>query len=225
MDPITEITESTFNAVAQLRRVDPDRVSMPEVLHQQLCTFVEQAARGARKAGMSQQDAEDIRYALVALIDETVLSRGGALRETWLPRTLQLRFFNENVAGEAFFTRLDKLRGDRPRAPVLRVYYLCLLFGFAGKYRVRGGEVELADLIDEVRSELARAGELHDAEDLSPRGPRPYEALADSRRNLLVWWLSVAGAAAAVLLYLSLKLSLTHQASQFVEKLVAISGL
>jgi type VI secretion system protein ImpK len=225
MDPITELTEATFNAVSQLRRLDGNQVGMPEVLHQQLCTFVEQAARGARKAGMAQEDAEDIRYALVALVDETVLGRGGALRDMWLPRTLQLRFFNENIAGEAFFQRLQKLRGDRNRVPVLRVYYLCLLFGFAGKYKVRGGEVELADLIDEVRAELKRAGELHEGEDLSPRGPRPYESLADSRRNALVWWTCIVAASASVLLYLFLKLSLTHESTQFVERLAAITGL
>src|SRR5688572_11709420 len=115
MDRVTEITEAVFNALAQIIVMDPDAVPMPEMVHQQLTIYVEQAARSATKAGFSQSDADDIRYALVALIDETMLARGGALREFWLPRVLQLRYFNENVAGEAFFQRLESIRRDSSR--------------------------------------------------------------------------------------------------------------
>jgi type VI secretion system protein ImpK len=204
--------------------MDADSVPMPEMVHQQLTIYVEQAARSASKAGFSQSDTDDIRYALVALIDETMLQRGGALREFWLPRVLQLRYFNENVAGEAFFQRLESVRKDPNRREVLRVYFLCMLFGFQGQYRIRGGQVELADIMDRVRDDLSRSNHLNGDLPLSPRGPRPAEPIADSRRNLLLVWVSLVAATASVLLYIGLKLSLVSQVTQLAESIAALAG-
>ena len=224
MDRVTEITEAVFNALSQIIVMDSDSVPMPEMVHQQLTIYVEQAARSASKAGFSQSDTEDIRYALVALIDETMLQRGGALREFWLPRVLQLRYFNENVAGEAFFARLDSIRKDPNRRDVLRVYFLCMLFGFQGQYRIRGGQVELADIMDRVRDDLQRSNILNGDLPLSPRGPRPTEPIADSRRNLLLVWVSLVAATASILLYIGLKLSLVSQVTQLAESIAALAG-
>jgi type VI secretion system protein ImpK len=224
MDRVTEITEAVFNALSQIIVMDADSVPMPEMVHQQLTIYVEQAARSASKAGFSQSDTDDIRYALVALIDETMLQRGGALREFWLPRVLQLRYFNENVAGEAFFQRLESIRKDPNRREVLRVYFLCMLFGFQGQYRIRGGQVELADVMDRVRDDLHRSNQLNGDLPLSPRGPRPVEPIADSRRNLLLVWVSLVAATASVLLYIGLKLSLVSQVTQLAESIAALAG-
>jgi type VI secretion system protein ImpK len=224
MDRVTEITESMFNALAQIERMDSSSTPMPELLHQQLSTYVEQCARAGSKLGFSQRDIDDIRYALVALADEIVLGRGGPLREFWLPRMLQLRFFNENVAGDGFFDRLDALMKDSTRIDALKVYYLCLMFGFHGKYKVRGGEIELADTADRVRDVLSRAKALATETNLSPRGARPYEAIADGRRNQLLVWLSIAAAVSSVLLYVWLRLTLVDDAERLVEALVAIVG-
>ncbi len=224
MDRVTEVTEAVFNALAQIQRMDPESTPMPEVIHQQLSTYIDQGMRGATRLGFSQQDIDDMRYAIVALTDETVLQKGGALRDFWLPRLLQLRYFNENLAGEAFFHRLEAVRRDPHRLEVLRVYYLCMLFGFHGQYRVRGGQIELADILDRVRDELARAKQIPSELALSPHGPRPYEPMADAQRNLLLVWLSVVAASASVLLYIGLKLSLINQATLFIERLVSLSG-
>lgn len=223
MDRVTEITEPVFNALTHIIVMEGESVPMPEMVHQQLTIYVEQAARSALKLGFSQNDTDDIRYALVALIDETMLQRPGELREFWLPRVLQLRYFNENVAGEAFFERLNSIRKDSARRDVLRVYFLCLMFGFQGQYRIRGGQVDLADIIDRVRDDLLRANLLNGDLPLSPR-PRPLEPIADSRRNLLLVWVSVVAATASVLLYIGLKLSLVAQVARLAETITALAG-
>lgn len=225
MDRITEITESLFNTLAQIERMDEGSTPMPELLHQQLSTHVEQCARGGSKLGFSQRDVDDIRYALVALADEVVLNRGGPLRDFWLPRMLQLRFFNENLAGEGFFDRLKQLSDDSTRIDTLKVYFLCLMFGFRGKYRVRGGELELSDVTDRVRDALVRAKVLTTETALSPRGPRPYEAIADSRRNMLLVGLSVVAAISSVLFYFGLRLHLVRDAERLVERLAGLAGV
>ncbi|HEX2679417.1 MAG TPA: DotU family type IV/VI secretion system protein, partial [Polyangiales bacterium] len=205
--------------------LDQGETPMPELLHQQLATYIEQAARTGSKLGLSQRDVDDIRYALVALADEVVLNRGGALREFWLQRRLQLRFFDESNAGEGFFERLKGLLGDSTRTEAKKAYYLCLMFGFQGKYRVRGGEIELADITDRVRDELIRAKAMTTETALSPKGPRPYESIADGRRNLLLVWLSVTAAVSSVLLYIGLRLQLMNNAERLVERLSALVGM
>lgn len=224
MDRVTEVTEAVFNALAQIQRMDPDSTPLPEVIHQQLSTYIDQGMRAATRAGLSQSDVDDMRYALVAMTDETVLQKGGPLRDFWLPRLLQLRFFGENVAGEAFFHRLSAIQGDPARTDVLRVYYLCLLFGFHGQYRVRGGQIELADITERVRDELTRRKAIPLELPLSPRGPRPYEPIADARRNWLLISLSIAAAVSSFVLYAWLKLSLLDQTTRFVERVSALTG-
>lgn len=224
MDRVIEATEGVFNGLAQIQRMDPSAAVMPELIYQQFSTLVEQAARTATRMGFSQQDADDIRFALVALTDESMLKKGGSLRDYWLPRPLQLRYFNENIAGEAFFSRLETVRRDATRTEVLRVYYLCLLFGFRGQYAVRGGQSDIAEMIEAVRDELVRHKAIASDVPLSPEGARPYEPIADARRNSLLIWISVASAAASVIVFLWFKLSLDSHASQLVERMAALTG-
>lgn len=224
MDRITEITEAVFHALLQLQRSDAVSMPAPELIHQQMCTYLEQGTRLGSKLGVAQQDLDEIRYALAALVDESILTKGGPLREFWLSKLLQLKYFGENVAGDMFFERLTVLRRDPSRVEILKVYYLCLMFGFRGKYRVRGGELELLDVIDAVRNELVRARAIPSDSTLSPNGNRPYEAIADHKRNSLLVWISLASASFSALLYVWLRLSLVDRADQLVQRLSGLIG-
>src|SRR4029077_6207562 len=123
----------------QLRQLDAEVRPNPETLHRRLRGMIDGLRSRATAAGYGAQDVQDICYALVALADEIALEKSGPLRDYWMSRLLQLHYFNENVAGENFFVRLETVRNDSRRIEVLRVYYLCLMFGFLGRFRVRGG--------------------------------------------------------------------------------------
>ena len=110
-------------------------------------------------------------YALVALTDEVAINTPEPLRSYWMSQPLQLHYFGENVAGEGFFARLQALLSDGRRIEVLRVYHLCLLFGFQGKYGFPGGDVELLRIADGVRNLLERNLEVPD--ELAPAASRP----------------------------------------------------
>ena len=71
----------------------------------------------AREAGVRPDDVADITYAICALADELALGVPGAMQQYWMYNLLQLRYFNENVAGENFFHRLQALRAD-PELPI-----------------------------------------------------------------------------------------------------------
>ena len=96
MDRLNEITKDSFAAISQLRGIT-GAVS-PDALQRRIIGYIEKLRTDAREAGLSERDANDIGYALVALIDEVALSKPDPLRGFWLSRSLQMHFFGENVA-------------------------------------------------------------------------------------------------------------------------------
>jgi type VI secretion system protein ImpK len=220
MDAINQITADCFNAITQLRDIEGPGVS-PEAIHDRLVGYVEAARSSARERGHSQKDADDIAYALVALIDEIAMSKPDPLGGYWMSQALQLRFFNENLAGEGFFNRLHELRRDPRRADVLRVYYQCLLLGFQGKYSVRGGDLELMRLIDSLRPEVERQIEAPDP--LAPAGLAPDMAeLQRARRNPLLW-VALGVCALAIAVFIGLKVSLNKSVADLNDRVEELS--
>lgn len=184
MDRINWVTSDSFNAISQLARVRDHQAIDPSLVHTRMKTFLEAMAKRSREAGFSEQDTRLTVYAITALADEVAMATAGSLRDHWSTRPLQLVLFGENVAGERFFEHLDSVRGVATQVDVLRVHYLCLLFGFRGRYGVRGAEVPLTDLVDSVRAQLGRTLSLPDA--LSPDGARPEQGLVGAARRLPV---------------------------------------
>ena len=216
MDRVNEVTKEVFNALAQIRRADDRAQPMPEMLYQRMRSFIDRAMRRAGELGFSQQDIQDIGYALVGLTDELVMSKGGELRDYWLPRSLQLQLFNTNVAGEGFFNNLQNLRHDPSRMEVLKVYYLCLLFGFQGQYRVRGGEIELASIVEDVGALLTRAGMIGETA-LAPHAAQVLLRAGGVRSHMPLVWISLAAVVVSLGIYFGLKFSVGSQADDLVE--------
>lgn len=220
MDRIHEITRESFNAVLQLRQLEDPALPDPKLLHQRLRGFIDAMFQRGAQAGFTREDVDDIAYAIVALADEVVLSKTDAIREYWIPNLLQLHYFKENVAGEAFFTRLETVRRDPRRIEVLRVYYQALAFGFQGRYRVRGGELELLTLTETLQRDLAR-GRRYEGEVLSPSGERPDEAVARGGRAGPLLGISLGAMGLALLLYFGLRVNVSASAASAVEQLSA----
>jgi type VI secretion system protein ImpK len=220
MDRINGVTGECFNAIAQLRQLDESALPAPEALHRRMRGFVDAMMQRAAQAGFSREDVNDIAYAVVALVDEVALSKSEGVRQFWVGQQLQLLYFQENVAGEGFFTRLEAIKRDPRRHEVLRVYALVLLFGFQGRYRVRGGELELMNLADEIQRTIGRA-RAHDSETLSPQGEPPEVRRAGKGGRGVVLYAAGAAAAAAVALVLVLRIWLGSSVSSVVERISA----
>lgn len=215
MDVVNQITADCFNAMAQLRDLDGP-VGSPEIIHERLCGFIESMRERARAQGMSQADADTAAYAIVALCDEIAMGKPEPMRGFWMTRPLQLQFFQETLAGEGFFQRLSDLRRDPRRADVLRVYYQCLLFGFQGKYSMRGGEIELLRIIDALRPEVERSIEVPDR--LAPAGEPPDEPLVRASRRNPFLWIALGVFATAIGVFISLRVSLNHQVTEIRDR-------
>lgn len=77
-----------------------------------------------------------IKYALCAFVDEHIINSDWSGKSAWLAKPLQVQHFAENLAGEEFFYKLDRMRRDYASYKyVIYIYLLCLNFGFKGHYR------------------------------------------------------------------------------------------
>ncbi|HET9711051.1 MAG TPA: type IVB secretion system protein IcmH/DotU [Pyrinomonadaceae bacterium] len=123
-----------------------------------------QLDQSGRSLRCPAEQIDAIKFALVAFIDETVLSPSNdfPLRKEWEQLPLQLEYFGEHLAGVKFFERLDALlqQADDEGVDVVEVYYLCLLLGFKGKYNFYLLEEQLVSAIGNVAEYLRRAGRL-----------------------------------------------------------------
>lgn len=223
MDRVTDVTRDCFSRVFQLRRLGAGSAVRPETLLQQMRRGIDDLLEKAGEEGFNQADAQDIAYALVALIDEVALTQGEAIRDYWMRNLLQFHYFKENQAGDGFFERLEQVRADPNREEVLRVYYLCLLFGFQGRYHVRGGEAERMDLLDRLAREVGRTRRV-DTDVLAPRAVAPSEGLSFAGVDRRMVFAAAGAVLLAVLLFGGLKLGLAHDASGLAQLASASQG-
>jgi type VI secretion system protein ImpK len=91
----------------------------------------------AKLLGYSSEINQLAFFAVVSLLDESVLRLQSPALADWAQRPMQEEMFGHNRAGEVFFDNLATLfsRQDSPEtADCLEIYSLCLLLGFRGKY-------------------------------------------------------------------------------------------
>jgi type VI secretion system protein ImpK len=215
MDVVNQVTSECFNALTQLRELDGP-VGSPDLIYNRLSAFVEKMREKARELGMSERDANDIAYAIVALCDEIAVDKPEPMHSFWIGKQLQYKFFDDQLAGEGFFNRLQELRRDGRRAEVLRVYYQCLLLGFQGKYSIRGGEAELLKIMDSLRPEVERQIEIPDH--LSPNGEAPDEPLVRSSKRNPFLWIALGVFAVAIAVFIGLRVSLDRQVADISDR-------
>jgi type VI secretion system protein ImpK len=105
-------------------------------------------AIGAAEAEATQRGyaADDVRlatFAVVALLDESILNSNNPLFADWPRMPLQEELFGVHTAGEMFFNCIDRLMAKNDAghaADVLEIYALCLLLGYRGRYSLSGQE-------------------------------------------------------------------------------------
>jgi type VI secretion system protein ImpK len=107
-----------------------------------LTAYFKDFERTCLSHGKPAEAVEQAKYALAAFIDETIINSESPCRENWIEAPLQSVFFNDNLAGENFFKRMETMLPDLKRhLDVIEVYYLALALGFQGRYRLSGPEV------------------------------------------------------------------------------------
>jgi type VI secretion system protein ImpK len=97
----------------------------------------------ATRNGYAPDDVRLATFAVVALLDESILNSNNPLFADWPRMPLQEELFGLHTAGEMFFNCIDRLMAKNdagPTADVLEIYALCLLLGYRGRYSISGQE-------------------------------------------------------------------------------------
>ena len=97
------------------------------------------AEQEGRAAGYDPKDVQMAVFAVVALLDESVLNAGQPALAEWARQPLNQELFGTHMAGEWVFQNVDQLlaRSDTPAlADLLEVHQLIFLLGFRGRYGV-----------------------------------------------------------------------------------------
>lgn len=213
---LPDLCAETLSFVLQLRRVeDPGDA---DELRRKIGELFRELESQARQSGIAEGEVALGKYALAALIDETILTSRWQIREGWSGNPLQLEYFNDFAAGEEFYSKLEHLRhsSDRAKVDVLEVYYLCLALGFRGKYGgIEGMEKTrslLKDLAEEIRLARGRGTAL------SPESVPP-DQLPAMVKTLPVWAIAVGCAALLLVVYVLLSSILGGKATGVLEAL------
>lgn len=103
--------------------------------------LLEQFKQHCVLAGVQAALVSDAVYALVALIDESILHSAWPGKEAWSHHLLQVMLFSERLGGVHFFHKIESLKGmsDCP-VEILELYHACLCVGFQGQYRFEHSE-------------------------------------------------------------------------------------
>lgn len=193
----------------------------PEKLRAQLLDMFYQANQAGGDMGIPKETLRLARYALAAYLDEMVMSSHWPQKQQWPSISLQSELFSTDVAGQGFFQNLEEIsRGYPLNTDLLELYYLCLVLGFEGKYKLQGRE-QLKALIQEMGRDIQ-----------AKRGEVPSLSLGETSRGVtngeaqigkIPWILGAGATALAIVLYVVLAINITWDAEAVKANLQAMA--
>lgn len=176
----------------------------------------------AHANGIGPEDAHEMQYALVALLDEILVHANWPGRLDWYRSPLQLVYFRENTAGENFFRRATAFAAQPHRAHVLLIYYYCLALGFRGRHGASDG-AGLAQAYEAIGAALEP--HLEPCDPLSPHGEPTDRGGGLLRAEAPVIRIGLAFAAISLVLFLVLRVTLSIQLSRTTDRMHSYSSV
>ena len=132
-ETIGTICADIFIIICKMK--DQQDLGTPESLRKLLKEYLRIFETNCRSIHIDSAIIESTKYALIALIDETVLSIPGECAEYWMTKPLQYELWGDILAGEKFYEHLDRLLQDPEKYfDAIEIFFLCLSLGFSGKY-------------------------------------------------------------------------------------------
>jgi type VI secretion system protein ImpK len=205
------------NILTGIVRIQAGRQPLTDVetFRRRMRAALQEVEREASAAGYGSAEFRDAEFAVVAFLDEGILSSKEPKAEEWRKKPLNIELFGQAVAGDVFFDKLleiERRRDSAQLADLLEVYLMCLLLGFEGRFAppLRG---EAFRIMERLRSRIQsiRGGmdfKLSPPMEFHTETPVTPPASGDWR-----WW--VLGAIAGVLLlFLVYKWSLSWRTEQ-----------
>ena len=174
------------------------------VFRDKIRELINQIEIKAQKSAVPTAEIDHTKFALIAFVDECVITSDWDQREDWIANPLQMEIYGRFDAGDQFFTRLETfLQNPGANAAVTGVYYTCLGLGFKGRYAI-DGEEELSLLISKTNDALKKTV-VSIPETLSPSAV-PEKSARSSDTKFLSWYLGFGTILLALVFYLIITL-------------------
>lgn len=141
-NPLIEAAKPIFMLVGTMQQTI-SQLSTDGLIHK-FSLLIEQFEENSEQYGAKHDAIQAAKYCLCTFVDEQAV-RAGWADENWSKRSLLVSFYDETWGGERFFEMLDKLKQQPEKNHVLLEFiYLCLQFGYKGKYQVlNSGDLEI----------------------------------------------------------------------------------
>lgn len=148
--------QELFTAIVRVR-FNQQSVPNADAFRANAKELIRIATQDAAGRGYAGDDVKLAAFAVVAFLDESVLTSRNAVFSTWSRMPLQEELFREDLAGEKFFQYLQDMLSRRDSVEsvdVLEVYCLCMLLGYRGRY----GSSEAGGFTDAFGGRTERGG-------------------------------------------------------------------
>lgn len=174
----------------------------PERLRQRMIDEIKTFTTNARNAGIHEKTVFRARYVLCTTLDEVVLNTPWGRASQWSETSLLVTFHNETWGGEKFFELLDAIIQDpRKNLDLLELMYLCLAFGFQGRYRLLDNGRSRLDEQRERTYNAIRTAHGEFERDLSPHWRGSVQEQNPLVRYVPLWVVAAVATALLLLAY------------------------
>jgi type VI secretion system protein ImpK len=129
--------ENAFTIILRLAALNQQSAANSQDFRTSIRAALKAAMEQAKALGYASEPNQLAFFALVSLLDESVLKLQSPAFADWAQRPMQEEMFGHNRAGEVFFDNLRTLlarQDSQETADCLEIYCLCMLLGFKGKY-------------------------------------------------------------------------------------------
>ncbi|HEX5373945.1 MAG TPA: DotU family type VI secretion system protein [Aquabacterium sp.] len=223
LNPLVSAAMPLLTTAPRIRHMvqHPNPAGLKDALSEGIRKFESQA----RADGLPNEQIIAARYVLCTLLDESAASTPWGGSGVWSAQSLLVQFHNETWGGEKVFQLMSKLAENIPaNRNLLELLYVCLAFGFEGRYRVLDNGRAQLDAVRQRLSQLLRQGRPEPDKALSPRW-KGEEAQASRLRDGIPLW--VIGAFAGLLLlgiYIAFRFSINSHSDPVFSALQAMDA-
>lgn len=165
-NPFIELAVPLFILADNIRN-QKEPPSDAELFRQKLLQHINSLTSVIKKQNITMSTFITARYFICCYLDEIILNTEWGRTSRWGFESLLSTFHNDTNGGEKFFVILQQLTNNSEKnIYLLELAFLCLKFGFCGKYRfLSRGQEQIAmiedDLFKEINQHREPVNELH----------------------------------------------------------------
>lgn len=207
LNPLVSAAMPLLTTAPRIRHMvqHPNPAGLKDALSEGIRKFEGQA----RADGLPNDQIIAARYVLCTLLDESAASTPWGGSGVWSAQSLLVQFHNETWGGEKVFQLMSKLAENIPaNRNLLELLYVCLAFGFEGRYRVLDNGRAQLDSVRQRLAQLLRQGRPEPDKALSLRWKGEEAKAARLRDGIPLWVIAAFTGLLLLAIYIGFRFSI-----------------